>query len=243
MRYNIYYPHNPFFQISQMPECSGLMTEMALGFEDFVFATPYHTYWRFWYRNFVTIFFPFFMLAYFNIRIVKALSHQQKQSCADLINNTIEQSKRKKTTRSATRTMILVVCCYLISNIMNVLLTIWEHVDKTSLAEKYDRFDEEKFIEEMFFKWVEFQLLRISIGFCFTRNKSFMCLPSSNLSGMPSSNTKGVLLYFEAMDTVSFRRAKMSEFGKDIIFLGKLSHQISKYFRVHKHLVHLKMFV
>uniref|UniRef100_A0A914Y4R6 G-protein coupled receptors family 1 profile domain-containing protein n=1 Tax=Panagrolaimus superbus TaxID=310955 RepID=A0A914Y4R6_9BILA len=128
------------FNISVSPECAGLVTELGIGFANFVFDTPYHTVWRFWYRNFVTVFFPFFILAYFQIRIVKALSHQQKQSCADLINNTLEVSKRKKTTRSATRTMILVVCCYLISNIMNVLLTIWEHVDKTSLAEKYDGF-------------------------------------------------------------------------------------------------------
>uniref|UniRef100_A0A7E4ZSD3 G_PROTEIN_RECEP_F1_2 domain-containing protein n=1 Tax=Panagrellus redivivus TaxID=6233 RepID=A0A7E4ZSD3_PANRE len=128
------------FTISVIPECEGLMTELALGFKDFVFDTSYHTVWRFWYRNFVTIFFPFFMLAYYNIRIVKALSHQQKQSCVDLLNNSLEQTKRKKTTRSATRTMILVVCCYLVSNIINVLLTVWEHVDKTSLAEKYDSF-------------------------------------------------------------------------------------------------------
>lgn len=104
-------------------ECVGLMTEYALGIRDFVFQTPYHTYWRFWYRNFVTVFFPFFVLAYLNIRIVKALSKQQKHSCADLLVSSVEQSKRKQTTKSATRTMILVVCCYLVSNILNVMLT------------------------------------------------------------------------------------------------------------------------
>lgn len=39
----------------------------------------------------------------------------------------------QRNARSATRTMVLVVFTYLISNIISVALTTWEHVDHQSL--------------------------------------------------------------------------------------------------------------
>jgi hypothetical protein len=49
------------------------MSEMYLTFAPFVFDTIYHEVWRFWYRNIVTIFLPFFMLAYLNLRILHVI--------------------------------------------------------------------------------------------------------------------------------------------------------------------------
>uniref|UniRef100_A0A183F4H3 G_PROTEIN_RECEP_F1_2 domain-containing protein n=1 Tax=Heligmosomoides polygyrus TaxID=6339 RepID=A0A183F4H3_HELPZ len=77
-------------------------------------------------------------LAYFNIRIVKALTKHTKMTVCQLAGNAlVEKAKRKATARAATRTLVMVVCCYLISNIISVALTIWEHLDKESLRNDY----------------------------------------------------------------------------------------------------------
>uniref|UniRef100_A0A914DNZ5 G-protein coupled receptors family 1 profile domain-containing protein n=1 Tax=Acrobeloides nanus TaxID=290746 RepID=A0A914DNZ5_9BILA len=125
------------FKITYQPECAGQITQYDVMFEDFVFQTPYHTVWRFWYRNFVTIFLPFFALAYFNLRIVKTLSYAQRMSISNELAKNAKSTKRKKSTRAATRMMVLVVCTYLIANIINVLLTVFEHIDRTTLLADY----------------------------------------------------------------------------------------------------------
>ncbi|CAD5219048.1 unnamed protein product [Bursaphelenchus okinawaensis] len=115
-------------------ECKGQMTEYGLAMEAFSQPnTPYNDYFRFYYRNFVTIFFPFFALFWLNILIVRALHNQEKY---ESVSNNNAQTKRKAQARAATRTMVLVVCTYLISNIPNVFITTWEHVDKGSLVAK-----------------------------------------------------------------------------------------------------------
>ncbi|KAE9550993.1 hypothetical protein FO519_005779 [Halicephalobus sp. NKZ332] len=113
-------------------ECTGLMTEWGLGMKEFVFDTPYHVVWRLWYRNIATVFFPFFVLAFFNIKIVIALRHNPKESTAGMKNGELVISPKQRS-RNATRTMICVVSCYLISNIINVLVTFLEHFDKKLL--------------------------------------------------------------------------------------------------------------
>ncbi|CAI4231823.1 unnamed protein product [Auanema sp. JU1783] len=126
------------FEIYVNPECEGTMSATNIAYRQFVFGTPYNIVWRFWYRNFVTIFAPFFILAILNIRIVKALTIHTKLTVCQLAGNAaVEQAKRKATVRAATRTLVLVVCCYLISNIINVALTIWEHLDKEGLQSRY----------------------------------------------------------------------------------------------------------
>lgn len=126
------------FELYEVPECEGMMTQTQMRYPDFVFDTPYNVVWRFWYRNFVTVFAPFFILAYFNIRIVKALTKHTKMTVCQLAGNAlVEKAKRKATARAATRTLVMVVCCYLISNIISVALTIWEHLDKESLRNDY----------------------------------------------------------------------------------------------------------
>ncbi|KAI1717725.1 7 transmembrane receptor (rhodopsin family) domain-containing protein [Ditylenchus destructor] len=125
------------FKITYLEECAGEITEIRLEFADFVYDTPYNTVWRFWYRNFVTVFFPFFALLFLNIRIVRALSRNEKFGGCYTTNS--KQFKRKKVARSATRTTVLVVFTYLISNIINVVLTTWEHIDKMSLLTEYVR--------------------------------------------------------------------------------------------------------
>ncbi|EYC20470.1 hypothetical protein Y032_0022g640 [Ancylostoma ceylanicum] len=137
------------FEFFDIPECEGLITETQMRYPDFVINTPYNVVWRFWYRNLATIIAPFFILAYFNIRIVKALTKHTKMTVCQLAGNALVEKakrkmsenpildpvKRKATARAATRTLVMVVCCYLISNIISVALTIWEHLDRDTLME------------------------------------------------------------------------------------------------------------
>uniref|UniRef100_A0A914KP21 G_PROTEIN_RECEP_F1_2 domain-containing protein n=2 Tax=Meloidogyne incognita TaxID=6306 RepID=A0A914KP21_MELIC len=132
------------FKISYRNECADTMSEIDIGFADFVFDTDYHLYFRFYYRNFVTIFFPFFALLFLNFKIIHVLARYEKENYQfQLLNSstaTAKQIKRKKITRAATITTILVVCTYLVSNIISVALTTWEHIDKDSLMSDYLQF-------------------------------------------------------------------------------------------------------
>ena len=132
------------FKIQYREECANTMSEIDIGFADFVFATDYHLYFRFYYRNFVTIFFPFFALLFLNFKIIHVLAKFEKDNYQfQLLNSataTAKQIKRKKVTRAATITTILVVCTYLVSNIISVALTTWEHIDKHSLMSEYLQF-------------------------------------------------------------------------------------------------------
>ncbi|CAD6193598.1 unnamed protein product [Caenorhabditis auriculariae] len=124
-------------QVVDQPECAGTMMAKKLFFRPFVFNTPYHLVFRYWYRNFVTVFAPFFILSYLNFRIVKAFTHLPKMSIVDL--SACDMARRKANARAATRTLVLVACCYLVSNIINVVVTTFEHTNKEHLTENYPR--------------------------------------------------------------------------------------------------------
>uniref|UniRef100_A0A183C1E6 G_PROTEIN_RECEP_F1_2 domain-containing protein n=1 Tax=Globodera pallida TaxID=36090 RepID=A0A183C1E6_GLOPA len=128
-------------KISYLEQCANTMNEIEIKFADFVFDTDYHLYWRFYYRNFVTIFFPFFALLILNAKIISVLAKVEKENYKFQMmhssTTTAKQMKRKKVTRAATITTILLVCSYLVSNIISVALTTWEHIDKQSLGGEY----------------------------------------------------------------------------------------------------------
>ncbi|KAL3097165.1 hypothetical protein niasHT_030160 [Heterodera trifolii] len=129
------------FKISYLEDCANTMNEIEINFADFVFDTDYHLYWRFYYRNFVTIFFPFFALLILNAKIISVFAKVEKENYKfQMLHSstaTAKQMKRKKVTRAATITTILLVCSYLVSNIISVALTTWEHIDKPSLVGEY----------------------------------------------------------------------------------------------------------
>lgn len=143
--YDFYQLTSSVFQLVHHEECIGQMTATTMKFRPFVFETQYHYLFRFWYRNFVTVFAPFFILLYLNIRIVKALTtYTTATVClvtngnsADLQKRKVgiwEQSRRNRkdlqaSARAATRTLVMVGCCYIISNIINVILTSLEQAN------------------------------------------------------------------------------------------------------------------
>uniref|UniRef100_A0A8R1DDW6 G-protein coupled receptors family 1 profile domain-containing protein n=1 Tax=Caenorhabditis japonica TaxID=281687 RepID=A0A8R1DDW6_CAEJA len=115
------------------------MTATTMKFREFVYDTQYHYLFRFWYRNFVTVFAPFFILLYLNIRIVKALTtYSTATVCLVTNGNSEDLQKRKASARAATRTLVMVGCCYMISNIINVILTSIEQANKDMAVEYPD---------------------------------------------------------------------------------------------------------
>ncbi|KAI1712490.1 7 transmembrane receptor (rhodopsin family) domain-containing protein [Ditylenchus destructor] len=138
----------PFeFKIYQLEECAGKMTEFRLEFQDFVHNTPYHTVWRFWYRNIFTILFPFFAMFVLNIRIIRALARNEGQNFGGSTRTvatkkflwTIKKLQRRKLARSATRTTALVVITYLVSNLLEVIMTTLEQLNQKSLLTDHIR--------------------------------------------------------------------------------------------------------
>uniref|UniRef100_A0A0N4Z533 G_PROTEIN_RECEP_F1_2 domain-containing protein n=1 Tax=Parastrongyloides trichosuri TaxID=131310 RepID=A0A0N4Z533_PARTI len=130
-------------RITKNEACVGTMNEYAIIATPLVEST-YYVIFKVWYRNIATVFLPFFALAYLNAKIVRALAKQQRLDyCADLIlansknHPDKEKSRRKILTRSATRTLVLVVITYLISNVVNVILTVGEYFNKMQLTNYY----------------------------------------------------------------------------------------------------------
>ncbi|CAI5446885.1 unnamed protein product [Caenorhabditis angaria] len=115
------------FELVYHEQCAGKMTATTMKFRSFVFDTPYHYYFRFLYRNFVTVFAPFFILVYLNFRIVRALTTYTTATVCLVSSGTgADLQKRKANARAATRTLVVVGFTYIASNIINVTLTSLE---------------------------------------------------------------------------------------------------------------------
>uniref|UniRef100_A0A915BWP5 G-protein coupled receptors family 1 profile domain-containing protein n=2 Tax=Parascaris TaxID=6254 RepID=A0A915BWP5_PARUN len=119
-----------FFELEVVANenCTGVTERKAIVAE-WTEHEPYKTVYRFWFRNVITIFLPFILLFYFNIRIVARLRRQHQG--ARLFR--FATSEHRKNIRSATRMLVLVSCTYLASNVLNVIISAWEFIDLQSL--------------------------------------------------------------------------------------------------------------
>uniref|UniRef100_A0A915Q4H3 G-protein coupled receptors family 1 profile domain-containing protein n=1 Tax=Setaria digitata TaxID=48799 RepID=A0A915Q4H3_9BILA len=119
--------------IKQNPNCAGTLAEYTLELSDVALNPVYNVLWRFWFRNIITILLPFFILAFLNAQIVTVLQRNQQSAQIDGLGKT----QIKGRVRAATRTLVFVVFTYLLSNILNVIITIWEYIDIESLTTQY----------------------------------------------------------------------------------------------------------
>ncbi|EPB68075.1 7 transmembrane receptor [Ancylostoma ceylanicum] len=129
---------HPFeFEITYVPECLGTMNEYSLGLSPLAMDEVYNAYWRIWFRSVFTILVPFFLLASMNIRIVLVIQRTEFQF---LSAQKLSDAKRKSRVRAATRTLVFVVATYLLSNVLNVIITIWEYIDYESITVTFATF-------------------------------------------------------------------------------------------------------
>uniref|UniRef100_A0A914DXX5 G-protein coupled receptors family 1 profile domain-containing protein n=1 Tax=Acrobeloides nanus TaxID=290746 RepID=A0A914DXX5_9BILA len=110
-------------------------------------------------RKCFTIFLPFFILAYCNLNIVLNLKKKSKDLLSKRATSfrrqnqnrgSVKKAQRtgsikrvyteKRGVRVATRTLVMVVGCYLISNFMTTIINIWEYFDKQTL--RYEHYYE-----------------------------------------------------------------------------------------------------
>ncbi|TMS34810.1 hypothetical protein L596_002327 [Steinernema carpocapsae] len=129
-----------FFEVElgKNGNCTGL-TEYEPVLTSLVDTWIYGTLFRFYVRNIVTVFIPFTLLAFLNVRIVYTLRIQQRTAAMFRFGH----SDHKKKVRSATTLLVLIVCSYLMANFVNVVVTGWEYIDiaSTQTEELYDVYE------------------------------------------------------------------------------------------------------
>ncbi|VDM36790.1 unnamed protein product [Toxocara canis] len=125
------------FSIKYHEECVDTMAEYALELSALATDPTYNLLWRLWFRNVVTILLPFFLLAFMNARTAITL-HTSQFILQDM--QKLSEAQRKSRVRAATRSLLFVVFTYLLSNILNVIVTIWEYIDIESLQTRFIAF-------------------------------------------------------------------------------------------------------
>ncbi|VDL77811.1 unnamed protein product [Nippostrongylus brasiliensis] len=104
-------------------------------------ASPlYGTVYRFWVRNIVTVFVPFFLLTLINFQTLLNLKAQLRQSKTAEGRRFSVRSESKTKVRSATYTLVLVCLLYILANLPNVIVTAWEFIDMQSLQTEFYAF-------------------------------------------------------------------------------------------------------
>ncbi|PAV57491.1 hypothetical protein WR25_23618 [Diploscapter pachys] len=124
--------HPMEIKISHDPSCAG--TVMEWNIEPSALATdPIYIYWKVWIRSFITILIPFALLTIINLLIVLKVRENEFQF---LSAQKISEMRKKSRTRAAAKTMIFVVLTYLLSNILNVIMILWEYADSKYLEKE-----------------------------------------------------------------------------------------------------------
>ncbi|CAJ0582542.1 unnamed protein product, partial [Mesorhabditis spiculigera] len=111
-----------------------------------------NTHWdamRFWTRKVFTVLVPFILLIYCNVRIVLELRQRREETREQslkkrsirgplLTTGSIRKHyNEKKGVRVATRTLLLVVGCYLLSNLVSTVVNFWQFFDPVTLESNY----------------------------------------------------------------------------------------------------------
>ncbi|KAK6753749.1 hypothetical protein RB195_013002 [Necator americanus] len=125
--------------ITTDPDCIGGLKEWNVIPSELVRKHElFNKIWRFYFRNIFTILAPFFILLYLNAGLIYRLQEHSNSLKTTSQNQDKQSVKQKKARiRAATRTLVIVVCTYLMSNLLSVVITIWEYLDAQTLIQKY----------------------------------------------------------------------------------------------------------
>ncbi|KHN81155.1 hypothetical protein Tcan_03698 [Toxocara canis] len=94
----------------------------------------YKFWWMFLARNILDRILPFFVLVAMNFFIIRSLKQEQFRQLGSLHRGERSQSRMGRATlRDATRVLISCVSMYLMSQSLQVLITFWEAIHKSSL--------------------------------------------------------------------------------------------------------------
>ncbi len=127
-----------FFEITifEWEYCDKVEGQYMVTYSKLAMNHGYRYIWMFWTRNILTVFFPFVFLIYMNFSIVRVLQRQSLDFRAAIASFGVAKQytdDNKAQIQNATRMLVMIVSSYLLSNSVNVTLTIWEHIDRQSL--------------------------------------------------------------------------------------------------------------
>ncbi|KAF8376317.1 hypothetical protein PRIPAC_82746 [Pristionchus pacificus] len=95
--------------------------------------------WKFWIRKLLTVILPFVVLAYFNVAIVMNVRKSDRDQIVKTLILYVTVGPRGDSTRlssrlrTVTRMLVIVVCTYLFSNVIDVIIAIMENLDWETL--------------------------------------------------------------------------------------------------------------
>uniref|UniRef100_A0A8R1HID1 G_PROTEIN_RECEP_F1_2 domain-containing protein n=3 Tax=Caenorhabditis japonica TaxID=281687 RepID=A0A8R1HID1_CAEJA len=115
------------------PECSGELNYWKVIPSELVMNHPhFNQYWRFYFRNIFTVLAPFFILFFVNCLLLYRLQeHVKKSKFGDQDKQNVKEKKAR--IRATTKSVVIIVCTYLMSNLLSVVITIWEYIDSASI--------------------------------------------------------------------------------------------------------------
>ncbi|CAD5211935.1 unnamed protein product [Bursaphelenchus okinawaensis] len=108
--------------------CTGV-TGYSAYMAEWSYEEPYQTVYKFWFRNIIGTFLPFFLSLHFNLSIVARL--RQQHTGARLFR--FATSEHRRNIRAATRMLVLITSTYIVCNSLSVVIAAWEFIDKESL--------------------------------------------------------------------------------------------------------------
>ncbi|KAL3981647.1 putative integral membrane protein [Acanthocheilonema viteae] len=127
-------------QIYYLKECEGFAS-MGVKISELARNVYYDGIWRFWTRRIATVFLPFFILLYCNAAIVVNLRKCNRENTIKMLvlycifGISVASCELRNRVKAATRSLIMVVTCYLFSNIIDVFIAAWEYLDGASLLQ------------------------------------------------------------------------------------------------------------
>ncbi|GMS80519.1 hypothetical protein PENTCL1PPCAC_2694, partial [Pristionchus entomophagus] len=122
--------------------------------------TIYATYFRFHFRQITTIIAPFFFLFLLTSSLVWKLKKPIREKNGQMLD--VQHVKQKKARiRAATRTLVILIFTYLMSNCLGVILAVWEYIDKESLQDRTNRQLEELSMTSSSFRFMYFYVISV----------------------------------------------------------------------------------
>ncbi|CAI5441361.1 unnamed protein product [Caenorhabditis angaria] len=118
--------------------CKNTVLEYEVGMTEISQSLWYGNVYKFWIRNIVTVFLPFFLLLTINLQIVLELRKRMNRELSIGSRQRFSSKMQSKTNvKQATATMLFICVIYLICNATNVFITAWEFIDIKSLQDEF----------------------------------------------------------------------------------------------------------
>ncbi|KAF8386293.1 hypothetical protein PRIPAC_75435 [Pristionchus pacificus] len=119
-------------EIQRNETCTDHLNEYKLIPSELMQNDVYRRYFRFHFRTITTVFAPFFFLFLITSSLVFKLNRVIREKNGQMLDVQHVKQKRARI-RASTRTLVILIFTYLMSNCLGVVVALWEYVDYFSL--------------------------------------------------------------------------------------------------------------